>query len=152
MPNRRTDYGIRSLLVLAQSSGVCKASAIAEQLDTSEGVTRQVLQSLCRGGLVTSRSSSAGGYWLARPPERISLLDIVEAMEGTITTTECALRNGPCHWEDVCALHRVWVAAQDSFRSALARATLDQIDSDDNALAAGTLPVPADAHRRLRKS
>jgi Rrf2 family protein len=148
MPNRRTDFGIRSLLLLARDGGTAKASVIASELGISEGVTRQVLQALCRAGLVASRSSGSGGYWLARPPERISLLDIVQAMEGTITTTECALRDGPCHWEKVCALHRVWTAAQEAFCVALAAATLDQVTADDAALAAGTMSVPGDSHRR----
>ena len=113
VPTRRTDYGIRALIYLASHHGErSKAAEIAEAMDIPAKFLHQVLQELQRGQLVASRPSRSGGYSLTRDPADISVLDIVQALEGPIRATECALRGGPCHWEDVCALHWVWSAAQ----------------------------------------
>ena len=77
------------------------------------------------------------------------MLAIVEALEGPLRTSECALRGGPCHWDDVCALHWVWSSARDALCDELAGATLARVAADDRALAEGR-PAPADSHRLTR--
>lgn len=148
VPTRRTDYAIRSCVFLAQQEGESsKAVAIGEAMDIPKGFLHQVLQELQRAGLVSSRSGPNGGYALAREPERITIREIVEAMEGALSAQECALRGGPCHWANVCALHEVWSAAQQSLIDVLSESTLAQVAEDDRALAAGTKVVPASTHR-----
>lgn len=129
-----------------------KAAEIAEAMDIPTGFLHQVLQELQRARLVTSRPSRSGGYSLARSPEEITILEVVEALEGPIEAEECALRGGPCHWENVCALHWVWSSAQQALAGRLAEATLKQVADDDQALAEGTKEAPADAHRKRRRS
>jgi len=153
VPTRRTDYAIRALLFLAQNSeGRCKALEIAEAMDIPKGFLHQVLQALQRAHLVVSRRSRQGGYALARSPNQISLLEIVESMEGPLDAGECALKGGPCHWEEVCALHWVWSSAREALAEQLGQATLARIAADDRALAEGTKPVPRRTHRRGRKT
>ncbi|MEK7292606.1 MAG: Rrf2 family transcriptional regulator [Actinomycetota bacterium] len=148
VPTRRTDYGIRALIYLASHHGErSKAAEIAEAMDIPAKFLHQVLQELQRGQLVASRPSRSGGYSLTRDPADISVLDIVQALEGPIRATECALRGGPCHWEDVCALHWVWSAAQQALADQLGSATLAKLAEDDRALASGTKIVPTDSHR-----
>lgn len=149
VPTRRTDYAIRSLLFLAHQNGSsAKAIDIGAAMDIPKGFLHQVLQELQRAGLVTSRSGPNGGYALAQTPEDITIRHIVEALEGALTAQECALRGGPCHWDNVCALHDVWASAQQSLVDVLSEATLAQVAADDLALAAGTKPIPANTHRR----
>jgi len=153
VPTRRTDYGIRALLYLARSElPRVKAAEIAEEMDVPMRFLHQVLQELQRMRLVTSRPSRSGGYSLARPPADITILEIVEALEGPIEPAECALRGGPCHWGEVCALHWVWSAAQEALREQLASATLQQVVDDDRALAEGTKAIPEKPHRRPRRT
>lgn len=97
--------------------------------------------------LVASRAGRAGGYRLARPPATISILEIVEALEGPVTEGDCALRGGQCHWEQVCALHPVWSASQEAFRTTLESAALSDILEADRAIEHGTYDVPPDSHR-----
>lgn len=149
VPTRRTDYGLRALIYLAQQeNGAAKASEIASAMDIPMGFLHQVLQELQRSGLVSSRPGRTGGYSLDRPAASVTIREIVEALEGQLDSGECALRGGPCHWEDVCALHWVWSSAQQALASQLERATLAQVAEDDQALAAGTKVAPADSHRR----
>jgi Rrf2 family protein len=148
---RRTDYGIRALIFLARAAeGHAKAGEIGAAMDIPTGFLQQVLQELQRARLVTSRSGPSGGYALARSSESITIRQIVEGLEGPIESQPCALRGGPCHWDEVCALHWVWSSAQAALGERLEEATLARIAADDEALAAGTAVVPLNAHRRPR--
>jgi len=148
-PTRRTDYGIRALIYLANHPGShAKAADIGGAMDIPTGFLQQVLQELQRARLVTSRSGPSGGYALARGPESITILEIVEGLEGPFQAQQCALRGGPCHWDDVCAMHSVWSSATAALADRLAASTLAQVAADDRALAAGTAAVPVDSHRR----
>jgi Rrf2 family protein len=149
VPTRRTDYGIRALLFLAGAGAApVAAGTIGEAMDIPTGFLQQVLRELQQAGLVTSRPGPAGGYALARPAEEVTVLQIVEALEGPLRSAECALRGGPCHWDDVCALHWVWSSARDALCDELAGATLARVASDDRELAAGSRVAPADSHRQ----
>jgi Rrf2 family protein len=149
VPTNRTDYGLRALIYLAGAKGpLTKAAEIATAMDIPTGFLQLVLQELQRSGLVTSRSGPNGGYCLARPEASITICEIVESLEGPLDTGECAIRGGPCHWEDVCALHQVWSEARGALRERLQSATLAEVAEADQALAEGTATVPADSHRR----
>jgi Rrf2 family protein len=148
VPTRRTDYGIRALLFLAHRyPEPAKAAEIGEAMDVPVGFLHQVLQELQRSRLVISRPGRTGGYALAKSPEQITIRRIVESLEGPLEAQECALRGGPCHWEDVCALHWVWSGAQKALIEALDAATLAQVADDDRALAEGRKLPPPNSHR-----
>lgn len=149
VPTRRTDYAIQSLVYIANApTSPVKANAVGEAMGIPTGFLQQVLREMLQAGLLTSRPGPSGGFSLARPAEEITVFQIVEAMEGPLRSTECALRGGPCHWVDVCALHRVWSAARDALCDRLDEATLATVAADDRALAEGALAVPVDSHRR----
>lgn len=151
-PSRRTDYGLQAMIYLASATQArTGAPEIAERMSLSVHFLRQVLRDLGRAKLVLSSPSPTGGYALARPPERISVLEIVEALEGPLTPSECALRGGPCHWEDVCPLHPVWSGALEALTERLAAGSLASVAADDQALAEGRFTVPQDAHRRRQR-
>jgi Rrf2 family iron-sulfur cluster assembly transcriptional regulator len=151
VPTRRTDYGIRALLYLAHRyPKPGKAAEIGEEMDIPIGFLHQVLQELQRARLVISRPGRTGGYALARPPETVTIRAIVEALEGPLEAQECALRGGPCYWDDVCALHWVWSGAQHALIKALDAATLAQVAEDDQAISEGKAAIPANSHRKRR--
>lgn len=151
VPTRRTDYGLRALIHLANTGqALAKAGEIGAAMDIPTGFLHQVLQELQRSRIVTSRSGPHGGYALARSAESITILQVVEALEGPFDTGECALRGGPCHWDEVCALHWVWSSARAALADRLGAASLAQVAADDRALAEGRAVVPPDSHRRPR--
>ena len=150
---RRSDYGIRAAVCLAgMAAERVTAAEVAEEMDIPKGFLHQVLQELQRGGLVTSIAGRKGGYALSRPPDQISVLEIVEALEGPLRLGECALRGGPCRWEDVCALHEVWTAGRAAFCEQLASYTLADVSRVDAQLRVGQYETPADSHRRGPRS
>ena len=152
-PTRRTDYGIRALIYLADPEHPrAKAAEIGAAMEIPIGFLHQVLQELQRARLVTSRSGPTGGYSVARSPDSITIREIVEALEGPIMASECALRGGPCHWDEVCALHWVWSSARKALCDQLDAATLARVAEDDRSLAEGRAVVPVDSHRRRSTS
>jgi Rrf2 family protein len=108
----------------------------------------QILGDLVHSGLAVSSFGKDGGYRLARPPDEVSLLEVVEAGEGPLVPARCALGEGPCRWEAVCPLHESWSAASSALREELAATSLADIAERDRAIENGTYAIPADAHRR----
>ena len=127
---RRGDYAVRAMLALsAAGPGAPPLSArrIAEQMAIPARFLPHVLADLVAAGLVTARTGRAGGYRLARPPAEISLLEVITAVEGDARRRACVLRGIPCGTDGFCAVHGVFMAAQDAMLDELARATLADV-------------------------
>lgn len=148
-PSKRTDYALKAMIYLASADGRRTAAPeIAEQMGLSVNYLRQVLSTLTKARLVVSSPSPTGGYALARPAAQISILEIIEATEGQFEPVDCVLRDGPCHWDDVCPMHPIWSGAMQTLAKQLAEGSLAVVAANEQALAAGEFTVPEDAHRR----
>ena len=123
---KRADYAIRSVLALARSGEDARLSTreIAEAHGVPERFLGQVMRDLVAAGLVEGTVGRTGGYRLAKPSSAISLLEIVEAVEGDSRRRTCILRNGPCAVEAGCAVHAVFAAAQDDVLRRLGSTTV----------------------------
>ncbi len=125
------DYAVRSALALASSYAEGRyvtISVVAERMALPKPFTPQVLGLLAKAGIAESKAGRGGGYRLARDPRDISILEVVEAAEGSLINTRCTLRGGPCRRDDRCVVHDTWMAAGEAFRRALAGTTLAEID------------------------
>ena len=150
--SRRGDYVIRAALCLASAydgrGSYRKIRQIAEVMELPSSYTPQVLRFLAKAGLAEAKAGREGGYRLTRRPEEISLLEVVEAAEGQLASERCPMRGGPCHWDDVCAVHPTWILASEAVRSTLADTTLAQVAETDRVLAAGkTIKAGPRGHR-----
>ena len=147
---RRADYAIRAAVDLARHAadgGRRKARDIAEAMEIPSSYVPQILAELVRAGLVSSEAGRSGGYVLARPPEQISLLEVVRSVDGEMVSTVCVLRGGPCRWDDMCAVHVPWARAQQAMLGSLEQASLGDLVEIDAALESGTYEVPDDVAR-----
>lgn len=127
---RKGDYAVRAVLDLARHTDGGrrrKTREIAGATAVPENYLPQILADLVGAGLVVSMPGRDGGYTLARVADGISLLAVIEAVEGAVELTECVLVNGPCGWDSECAVHRFWSAAQDAFRQQLAATSFADI-------------------------
>ena len=132
---KRADYAVRATLALAQPGpSRRKARSIAEAMAIPETYVPQILADLVRAGICASQAGPEGGYALARDAAEISLLDVIEAVEPEIRSTECILRGGPCRWEDACAVHETWARAQDALLDELASSSFQDLAMIDTAL------------------
>ncbi|WP_369857371.1 SUF system Fe-S cluster assembly regulator [Candidatus Thalassolituus haligoni] len=107
--SKMTDYGVLVLNHLAQSGGSQQSTDdIVTGIGVSLPTARKVLKVLADAGLVQARRGSRGGYRLARSPEQIPLLAIVEAFEGKVSLTECSTVESDCDITDSCSLAGNW--------------------------------------------
>jgi Rrf2 family protein len=93
----------------------------------------QVMGDLGRAGIVGAVSGKNGGYCLRRDPATLSLLDLVEAVEGSGQRRECAVRETSCDGDPACALHPVWAEAQAAFMDVLAGASIAMLAAQQRA-------------------
>lgn len=147
---RRADYALRAALDLARhTEGRRKSREIGEEMDVPKSFLPQIMAQLVRSGIVESQAGPRGGYALARPAAQISLLEVVEAVEGDPVSTECVLRGGPCRWEGMCAVHVPWSRAQQALLERLDATSLAEVAEIDEALEEGSYDAPAGAGRTM---
>ena len=125
---RRGDYAVRAMLALARpEASQLTAAALAKATAIPASYVPQVMGDLVRAGLVANRRGRSGGYRLARPASAVSLLDIVEAVEGDGRRRTCVLRGGPCRRDGACDVHDAFFRAQEAVFGALAGVTLADV-------------------------
>ncbi|HEX7472207.1 MAG TPA: Rrf2 family transcriptional regulator, partial [Candidatus Limnocylindrales bacterium] len=113
----RGDYAVRAMLALAQADpgrGRLSVRRIAADMSIPVAFLPQVMRDLVAAGLVDATTGRGGGYRLARPAVDISVLQIIESVEGDSRRTSCVLRGGPCGKDGHCDAHAVFFAAQDA--------------------------------------
>ncbi len=153
--SKRGDYVVRSAICLAgayESGAPKKLREVSAEMGVPRTFVSQILGDLVHAGLAVSTFGSNGGYRLARSPDQMSLLEVVEAGEGPLAPEACALGEGPCRWGGVCPLHEAWSAAGNALGAVLASTSLAELVEADRAIEAGTYPVPADSHRLAARS
>ena len=123
---KRADYAIRAVLALshAPSGEQLSARRIAMDQAVPERFLPQVMRDLVGAGLVEGTVGRSGGYRLVRPASEISLLEVVEAVEGDSRRRVCILRGGPCALAAVCDVHDVFAAAQEDVLDRLRSTTI----------------------------
>lgn len=109
---RRTDLATRALLHLEGTEGRTKASVLADVVGTTPGFLSQAMSPLVAQGWVRSDSGPTGGYRLVADLADISVLDVIEAVEGPTDNGRCVLEDRACTDEGPCALHQPWVHAR----------------------------------------
>jgi Rrf2 family protein len=126
---KRADYAIRAVLALAHAPDGEPLSVrrIAADQRIPVSFLPQVMGDLVRAGLLDPTTGRGGGYRLARPAADVSLLDVVEAVEGDSRRRTCVLRGGPCSINGVCDVHAVFDAAQVDLLRRLAATTVAEV-------------------------
>lgn len=123
-----TDYGVVVLNELAQAGAVkLSTDDIAGLTGLTLPTVRKVMKALVDSGLVIAQRGARGGYRLARAPDQIRMLDVVQAFEGKIALTECAAADHQCDITDSCSLSTSWGGINQLLTQVLARITLQDI-------------------------
>jgi Rrf2 family protein len=119
---RETDYAIRCVLHLAGDTGrTVMVEEISGERDIPRSFLAKILQKLKRAKIVKSYRGVKGGYRLTRDPSGISLLDVIEAVQGKIALNECALDAKVCGFSDLCTVHPVWKTIRADVEESLRR-------------------------------
>ncbi len=124
---RQADYAVRAVLYLAKLGPDQRAatSQIAQEQQIPPSFLAKIVSQLSVAGLLQTSRGARGGVSLARTPEEISLLEVVEAIDGPILLNECASENGVCTFGNACPMKPVWCDAQAELVKRLGQTTFD---------------------------
>ncbi len=126
--SKLTDYGTVVLAELAANEGqVCSAAEVASATGVALPTVSKLFKSRARAGLVNSTRGANGGYELARGPHEISAADVIDALEGPVSITECSSSDSHCDFESVCTVGGAWQRINKSIRLALGDISLEDL-------------------------
>ncbi len=122
---RQADYALRAVIFLSRLNGDQKAStsAIAEEQKIPSSFLAKIVSQLSIAGLIQTSRGARGGVSLAKPPEEISVLDVIEAIDGPVLLNECASNPANCTFGDSCPLQQIWSETRQELVGRLSSAT-----------------------------
>jgi len=133
----KSDYAVRAMLVLttAEDNRPVKGETLAVTQGIPVKFLENILMDLRRAGLVMSHRGAEGGYRLSRPANKITVADVIRAVDGPLANIR-GIRPEAAEYDGAAeSLRDVWVAMRAALRSVLERVTLADV-------ASGTLPAP----------
>ena len=133
----KVDYGVRALVDLAQHAAhtPTRTAEIATRQYIPEPYLDQVLTTLNKFGFIRSRRGPNGGHVLARPPEEISLGDVMAVLEGRSSPLDCIDEPSECTLSAVCAQRELWRDVEDAIQGLLNTTSIARLASRQLVLA-----------------
>ena len=118
---QQADYAVRAVLdlTLQTTRDRVASEGIARRQNIPPAFLTKILTRLAAEGIVVTQRGVNGGTRLARSPEAITLLDVVEAIDGPITLNRCARHPGECSRDQTCVVHPIWLELCNEFRARL---------------------------------
>lgn len=142
----KSDYALRALIEITRRSTEDNPDVIsAEELSRAQGIPHGFLQGILadlrRVGILSSQRGQSGGWRMAMDPAKISVADVMRAVDGPIVSISGARPEAVNYNDRAVVLQRVWIAARDSLRDVLENTTLADL---------GSGKLPAGVERRAR--
>jgi Rrf2 family protein len=133
---RQADYAVRAVLYLARLEPTQRAatSQVAQEQHIPPSFLAKIISQLSIAGLLHTSRGARGGVTLAREPKDITLLEVIEAIDGPILLNECVADNSVCTFDDDCPLRPVWCDAQEELVNRL-KGTTFQLMLDKSKVA-----------------
>ena len=133
-------YGLRAMIELASQDGKGPVllKDVAEAQGLPLGYLEQIISPLRKAGLVRSFRGARGGYQLARAPEQINALEIVEALEGPLAPLDCVTEPRACDRAPGCAARDLWCRLHRAMADTLSRTTLAQLVEEQRSYESAT--------------
>lgn len=122
-------YGLRTLMDIAmhQAKGPVTLNDIAERQEISVKYLWQVINPLKTAGVLRVTRGAKGGYVLARRPEEITMLDVMDILEGPLSLVDCLAKRDSCGRTDRCVARTVWKEVNDAIEKAMKGITLEDV-------------------------
>lgn len=123
--SKLTDYGTVIMSYMThEPERIRSAGEVAEAVGVAQPTVSKILKTLARAGLLHSLRGAKGGYMLARPPAQISVAEVIDAMEGHFSMTECGNASSLCVHDGHCSIQVNWQDINQVIRDALSGITL----------------------------
>lgn len=132
---RETDYAVRCLLHMARRpDGIFTVREISGPRGIPPAFLAKILQKLGKAGIASSVRGARGGFRLARHPGAITLLSVIEAVEGPLAPNECLVEGNRCSQATRCAVHPVWRELREVLAVKLGKVTLQRLVEQEDAM------------------
>ncbi len=130
---RAGEYAVRCALYLSfQGKGVTiSRREIAGGMDIPDQFLGKIAQQMAKAQIIEIIQGSKGGYRLLVSPEKLTMLDVVEAVIGEIYLNDCVIRPESCQRSPACSAHQVWERARDQLRDTLRQTNFKQMLDDE---------------------
>ncbi len=127
--NKLTDYATVILINMAHSDLVRPTQVISDSTGIPLPTVAKLMKNLVKAGLIVSYRGVRGGYILNRPPDEVTIADVIEAIEGPIALTPCVDTSAEqCCYENLCPVHGKWNRVNNAVTHALREVTLADMD------------------------
>jgi len=149
---RAGEYAVRCVMCLARNGGnetVVSRQDVAACGDIPSPFLAKIAQQLSRAGIVEILQGARGGYRLIVPPEKLTLLEVIEAIIGEIFLNDCVIRPESCHASSSCAVNNVWMKARDQLRQTLSQVTFAQLLEEESCCILRSSILPAQENKVL---
>ena len=122
---RQADYALRAMLFLAKLEPNQRAatSQIAETKKIPPSFLAKIISQLSIAGLIHTSRGARGGVSLAREPKDVTVLEVVEAIDGPISLNECTITPDGCQFSEDCPIHDIWCETQSELIEKLRKTT-----------------------------
>lgn len=122
-------YAIRAMsqLAMMRPDGYVLLDELCEGTDLPRHFVAKIFQDLVRHGMLTSAKGRGGGFALAHRPEKITLFDIVRAVDGVASLDQCVVGMDRCDDRQPCPQHDQWKSVRSHIRSFMLETTLDKM-------------------------
>lgn len=134
---QNSDYALRIMVNLGENSDAeasISANKLAHSEDISEQFTAKILQKLAKAGLVESVMGVKGGYRIAKKPQDITMLEVIEAMQGAITLNNCSPGIASCPRQPSCPIAKYVCILENDVLAKLSKITLMDIINNDREM------------------
>lgn len=128
---RQADYAVRAVLYLSRMGNDQRAatSVVAQDQRIPPSFLAKIISQLSIAGLLHTSRGARGGVTLARDPRDITLLEVIEAIDGPIMLNECVGESSACTFDNDCPLRPVWCEAQEDLVKRLRGTNFKQLMS-----------------------
>lgn len=126
---RRADLAIRAMVLLGAAPHRMKASELAEALETTVAFVPQVVGALVKAGWLRSDPGPTGGYRATVDLREISVLQVIEAVDGPTDAGRCVVADRACQAAEPCALHNAWGRARHELLGVLQATPLSGVEA-----------------------
>lgn len=127
--SKKCELGLQAVLFLSaqEESKVFNAKEVSDQLKVPKEFVSKVMQILTDSGIIGSKKGKNGGFYLAKDPKKIKLIDIVESIDGLDIFYNCVLGFPGCSIKEPCPVHDEWGKLRDQAYKMLSKETLEQL-------------------------
>ena len=127
--SKKCELGLQAVLFLSikKDKMILNAMEISQELKVPKEFVSKVLQILTDSGIVGSKKGKSGGFYLAKRPSQIKLIDIVDAIDGKSIFENCVLGFPGCSNDNPCPVHNKWGKLRDDAYKMLSEETLEQL-------------------------